>query len=179
MPELMTYEQLREMIRETAQMQKETARSQKETDRMIQNVSRQLGGMANSDGDAAEEHFATSLADKMMFAGQHYDAIDFKVKRKVRDLYGEFDIVLYNGTAVAIIEVKSKAREADVEKLVTRQLPDFRSLFPQYRDYAVYLGIGGMSFDERVGAKARELGVGILRQKGDTIEADTGHIRAY
>jgi hypothetical protein len=36
-----------------------------------------------------------------------------------------------------------------------------------------------MSFDERVLKKAHELGIGILRQKGDTIEADTGHVRAY
>jgi hypothetical protein len=145
----------------------------------VANVSRQLGGMANSDGDAAEEHFATSLASKMMFAGQHYDAIDFKVKRKLGDIQGEFDIVLSNGSAVAIIEVKHKACQADVEKLAATQAPNFRVLFPQYRDHAVYLGIGGMSFDDRVRAKAHELGIGILRQNGDTIEADTGHIRPY
>jgi hypothetical protein len=169
----------KEMQKETVRMQKETARIQEETDRQIQNVSRQLGGMANSDGDAAEELFATSLESKMMFAGQHYDAIEVNVKRTVGDLQGEFDIVLYNNVTVAIIEVKHKACQADLEKLVAKQLPNFRALYPQYRNHAVYLGIGGMSFDDRVYAKAHELGIGILRQKGDTIEADTGHIRAY
>jgi hypothetical protein len=193
----MTFEQIRELFRETDREIKEVAQLQKETDREIkemaraadrtmeelkqtvQNVSQQLGGMANSDGDAAEEHFFTSLESKMMFAGQHYDAIDSNVKRTVGNLRGEFDIVLYNSVAVAIIEVKHKACQADLEKLVAKKLPVFRSLFPQYQDHAVYLGIGSMSFEDRVRAKAHELGIGMLRQKGDSIEADTGHIRAY
>jgi Holliday junction resolvase-like predicted endonuclease len=168
----MTFEQIREMFQEIGRKQEETAQQIKENARMI-------GGMANSEGDAAEELFATSLASKMTFAGQRYDAIDFKVKRKVRDLRGEFDIVLYNGTAVAIIEVKQKACQADLEKLATKQVSNFRALFPLYKDHAIYLGIGSMSFDDRVLNKAHELGIGILRQKGDTIEADTGSVRAY
>jgi hypothetical protein len=36
-----------------------------------------------------------------------------------------------------------------------------------------------MSFNEHVYAKAKELGIGILKQKGDTIEADISHVRAY
>jgi hypothetical protein len=66
-----------------------------------------------------------------------------------------------------------------VEELVIKKLPDFRTFFPQYNDHTIYLGIGSMSFDKRVINKAHELGIGILRQKGDTIEADTGNVRAY
>jgi Holliday junction resolvase-like predicted endonuclease len=166
-------------IKETDLQIKETDRQIKKTGRQIKETNQQLGGMANSDGDEAEELFSTSLESKMMFAGQHYDAIDFKVRRKVGGLRGEFDIVLYNGTAVAIIEVKSKACQADVEKLVNKQVEHFRTLFPLYKDHKVYLGLGSMSFDDRVLSKAHELGVGILRQKGNTIEADTSYIRAY
>ncbi|GHT82845.1 hypothetical protein FACS1894137_02550 [Spirochaetia bacterium] len=196
----MTYEQIREMFQdigrsqketdriikevgrkqeETARSQEQTARQMEETDRLISNVTKQLGGMANSDGDAAEELFATSLESKMMFAGQHFDGIDFKVKRKAGGLRGEFDIVLYNCTAVGIVEVKNKACKDDLESMVTKKVPLFRTLFPQYRDHAIYLGIGSMSFDDRVIKRAHELGIGILRQKGDTIEVDTGNVRAY
>ncbi|GHV81209.1 hypothetical protein AGMMS49944_30000 [Spirochaetia bacterium] len=75
--------------------------------------------------------------------------------------------------------MKSKAKTEHLEKLVTKKLPDFRTLFPEYRDYPIYLGIGSMSFDDHVLQRAQELGIGILRQKGDTIEADTGAVRAY
>ncbi|GHU60634.1 hypothetical protein FACS189445_0490 [Spirochaetia bacterium] len=191
--EPMTFEQIREMFREIGRKQEETARSQeetarsqeetarqiKETDRIVKEVSRQLGGMTKSDGDLAEEYFFTSLASKMTFAGQHYDAIDRNVKRKIGALEGEYDIVLYNDASVGIIEVKSKAKTEHLEKLVTKKLPDFRTLYPLYRDYPIYLGIGSMSFDDQVLQRAHELGIGILRQKGDTIEADTGNVRAY
>ncbi|GHV74032.1 hypothetical protein AGMMS49940_13340 [Spirochaetia bacterium] len=166
-------------MKETRQLQEETALQMKETDRRISEVSKQIGGMTKSDGDLAEEHFFTSLASKMTFAGQHYHAIDRNVKRKVGDLEGEYDIVLYNDASVVIFEVKSKAKTEHLEKLVTKKLPDFRTLFPLYRDYDIYLGIGSMSFDEQVVERAHELGIGVLRQKGDTIEADTGPVRAY
>ncbi|GHV34432.1 hypothetical protein AGMMS4952_26830 [Spirochaetia bacterium] len=175
----MTFEQIREMFRDIGRKQEETALQMKETDRRISEVSRQLGGMTKSDGDLAEEHFFTSLASKMTFAGQHCDAIDRNVKRKIGALEGEYDIVLYNDASVGIIEVKSKARTEHLEKLVTKKLPDFRTLYPHYRDYPIYLGIGSMSFDDHVLQIAHELGIGILRQKGDTIEADTGAVRAY
>ncbi|GHV32065.1 hypothetical protein AGMMS4952_21810 [Spirochaetia bacterium] len=188
--EIPTFEQIREMFREThlemkemareADLRrKETDRQMAETDRRINEVSKQLGGMTKSDGDLAEEHFFTSLASKMTFAGQHYDTIDRNVKRKIGALEGEYDIVLYNDASVGIVEVKSKARTEHLEKLVTKKLPDFRMLFPLYRDYPVYLGIGSISFDDHVLTKAHELGIGVLRQKGDTIEADTGPVRAY
>ncbi|GHV77660.1 hypothetical protein AGMMS49942_24810 [Spirochaetia bacterium] len=193
----MTYEQIRAMFQETEQILKENAQSQKETslqiketdrilqelgqetDRRIKEVTQHLGGMTKSDGDLAEELFFTSLASKMTFAGQHYDAILRNCHKKVGTLEGEFDIVLHNATCVGIVEVKSKAKTEHLEKLVTRKLPDFRTLFPEYRDYPIYLGIGSMSFDGQVLQRAKELGIGILRQKGDTIEADTGAVRAY
>ncbi|MHC6203395.1 hypothetical protein ACYULU_09395, partial [Breznakiellaceae bacterium SP9] len=145
----------------------------------VKRVSQQLGGMANSDGASAEEFFATSLASKMMFAGQKYDTIDVDLKRKIGNITGQFDTVLYNCTSVAIIEVKNKAKLDDLDELINKKLPQFRALFPYYKDHAVYFGIGSMSFDKKVLEKAHELGIGILRQKGDTIEADSSHVRAY
>ncbi|GHV12272.1 hypothetical protein FACS189491_04960 [Spirochaetia bacterium] len=184
-----TMEDLKQTVKRVSEQlsvkQTETARIVEETTRTVKRVSEQLGGMANSDGDAAEELFATSLASKMTFAGQHYDYIDYRVKRKKqsagsKEIRAEFDILLYNGAAVAIIEVKNKACQKDVEEMVAKKLPDFRALFPLYKNHAVYLGLGSMSYaDDRVLKKAQELGIGILRQKGDTIENDISHVRAY
>jgi hypothetical protein len=87
--------------------------------------------------------------------------------------------VLYNGEAVAIIEIKYKARTEDLEKMASKKVTNFRTLFPYYKDYKVYLGLGSMSFNERVTAKARELGIGLLKQVGETVEAEPGYVRAY
>jgi hypothetical protein len=88
-------------------------------------------------------------------------------------------VVLYNGESVAIIEIKYKARTADLEQMVAAKVPNFRALFPYYQDYKIYLGLGSMSFDDRVSKKARELGIGLLRQDGKTVEAEPGYVKAY
>jgi hypothetical protein len=42
--------------------------------------------------------------------------------------------------------VKNKACPADGEELAAKKLPVFRSLFPLYRDHAVYVGIAVVVF---------------------------------
>ncbi|GHV74161.1 hypothetical protein AGMMS49940_14630 [Spirochaetia bacterium] len=175
----LTFEKVWAMFQATDLKFQETERQMKETDRIVRELTQQLGGMTKNDGDLAEELFYTSLASKMTFAGQHYDAILRNCHKKTGTLEGEYDIVLHNAASVGIVEVKSKAKTEHLEKLVTKKLPDFRTLFPEYRDYPIYLGIGSMSFDDHILQRAQELGIGILRQKGDTIEADTGAVRAY
>jgi hypothetical protein len=148
-------------------------------DKRIKAVTEQMGGMCNSEGASEEELFATSLAKKMTFAGQRYDAIEYNLKKKAAGLEDEFDVVLSNGSSVAVIEVKYKACQADVVQLTTKKVANFRTLYPLYKDYKVYLGIGSMSFDDRVIEKAKELGVGLLRQQGNSIETESAYVRAY
>jgi Holliday junction resolvase-like predicted endonuclease len=151
-----------------------------ETELQIKETNRMVGGMANSDGAHAEECFGNSLSGTLMFAGQHYDFIDRNLKRNnMKKVKGEFDIIMYNGKSVALIEVKYKAQKADLEEMVEKKVPVFRTLFPQYKDHTINLGIASLSFDKFVIKKAKELGIGTLTQKGNTIEIDTENIRAY
>jgi Holliday junction resolvase-like predicted endonuclease len=101
----------------------------KDTDRRIKEVSQQLGGMGNSNGAYAEDYFANVLAEKLEFAGQQYDAMDRNLQRNNEKLKGEFDIVMYNGNSVAIIEVKYKVQTKDLEEMVTKKVSAFRTLF--------------------------------------------------
>jgi hypothetical protein len=41
------------------------------------------------------------------------------------------------------------------------------------------LGIAGLSFTDAMVANAKQFGIGLVKPKGDTIECDTEHIRAY
>ena len=157
----------------------ESAKSMADLKATVKAVSKQLGGMANSDGAFAEELFYHTLGETMQFGGQHYDIADSNIERLTNGVHSEFDILMYNSTSVAIIEVKYKADLEDIDELVTKKVARFRTLFPQYKDCNIYLGIGSMSFDKKVVKKAYNLGIGILRQKGDIIETDTDNIRAY
>jgi hypothetical protein len=78
----------------------------------------------------------------------------------------EFDTVLLNGTAAAVIEAKYRVRMGDLMCLIYMDLPKFRRVFPQYKDFTIYLGLGGMSFDEGVEEEALLRGVATLKLDG-------------
>jgi hypothetical protein len=168
--------------RNAAQMKASNAASEKRgeaLDKRIKEISENLGGMGNSNGKYAEDYFANAMKEKKVFAGQHFDEIATDLNAKHGKLQDQFDVVLYNGEAVAIIEIKYKASTEDLEKMVEKKVANFRALFPYYKDYKVYLGLGSMSFNKYVYAKAQELGIGLLKQVGETVEAEPGYVRAY
>jgi hypothetical protein len=166
-------------IKENVEGMKELRESQKATDKRIEKMSEELGGMGSSNGAYAEDYFANAMEQKKVFAGQHFDDIAKNLKAKAGEVQDEFDVVLYNGEAVALIEIKYKAQTKDLEKMVKNKVPNFRTLFPYYKDYKVYLGLGSMSFNDHVTSKAHELGIGLLKQIGETVEAEPGYVKAY
>ena len=93
-----------------------------------------LGNISNNQGDVAEEFFYNSLEDKKDLAGIHYDFIDKNLKSSTKTLRDEFDIVMVNGKDIEIIEVKYKAHEKDLEKLLTQKHTNFRELFQIYEE---------------------------------------------
>jgi hypothetical protein len=158
---------------------KELRKQMKETDKRIAAVTEQLSGMGNSNGAFAEEYFAGALGKKMEFAGQHFDDIAINLKGKRGSLQDQFDVVMYNGIAVAIVEVKYKVQTKDLETIAEKKAHNFRTLFPYYANHIVYLGVGSMSFNEYVYTKARELGIGLLKPNGDSLEIDYSYVKAY
>jgi hypothetical protein len=164
--------------KETAREMKKTDREMKESARRLESIGVQLGGIANNNGEFAEEYFAGAMKKHPVFAGRQFDEFGRKVtgEGKTQD---EFDIVLYSETAIAIIEVKYRAHIRDLEPMITEKAPRFRALFPEYANHEIYLGIGSMSFYDDVIKQARSLGIGILRLNGETIEDESGPVRAY
>ena len=139
-------------------------------------------GVEKSNGLVAEESFYNSLNEKKTFGGIHFDEVKRNMYGDGRDdddSEGEYDIVMLNGNSICIIEAKYKARPNNVSKLVNKQVKKFKKLFPQYSKYNYYLGIGGMSFTNGVEKKAKELGVGILKLKGDVVEVHDENLKVY
>ena len=183
---------LSEKIAETDRQQKETDRQLKEAvkqmaasgadvDRRIKNVNEMIGGMANSDGMFAEEYFFNCIekGDKNIF-GEHFDECYSSLKRynKGNQKKSEHDILLINGAAAAIVEVKYKARREDIEKLINK-LPDFRTLYPQYRSHRVYLGLAAMTFENGVENESAQKGIAIIKQDGDMVVINDEHLKVF
>jgi Holliday junction resolvase-like predicted endonuclease len=126
-----------------------------------------------------EEYFYNALSASLRFGKVKYNSISKNINRKQGKLEDEYDIVMFNGSSVAIIETKYRAHQNTLKHLTTKKVQNFRTLYPELATHKIYLGIASMSFNDAVINEAKELGIGILKQKGDTIECDAENIKAY
>ena len=192
--ENISFEEIKEILRDVAKSQKETDAKFKETDKkfketdarfkktetLISDIGKQVGGISNNNGYFAEQFFAQSLKDKKSIGGINFDEVETNLKHKRKGLTDEFDIVLYNGDSVGIVEVKYVADKGDLTTLIERKAPNFRILYPEYADYKLYLGLAGLSFlNEDVKKQGIAAGVAILEAKGDHAEITADNMKAF
>ncbi|GAB6391866.1 MAG: hypothetical protein MdMp014T_1239 [Treponematales bacterium] len=171
--------ELRESQKETDRQMREVRESQKETDRQLRDLKTRMDGLGLNIGHAAEEFFQTALAKNMNFAGVQFDEMLANVSKTRGGKSCEFDIVLVNHDAVALIEAKHRVRKAFPEEMAVEKVAAFRSLFPEYKDYKLYLGIAGFSMDGEVEDEAKRLGIGLLKQDGDAVKAVDIPLKPY
>ena len=148
---------------------KETARMMKEFFEGLAETKRVLSGMGINVGDAAEDFFIHSLQDHKRLGDIQFETSAREVTSHKGRIQDEFDLVLYNGNSIGLVEINHKVHPSDLEKLISSKLPNFRYLFPQYNDYRIYLGLAGMSFPKGVAEMAEKKGVAVLRQKGNVL----------
>ena len=153
---------------------------QAETDRLMKALQKELGGIAHSNGEVAESYFINSFTKSMQFAGQKYDRITPNLHTNDRklNLQGEYDLVLYNCSSVVIIEIKYKAHEKDVDELVEK-VPTFKKLYPEYANYDIYLGLAALHLNSAIERKSKKQGIAIIKQVGDTMVIDNGHLKVF
>jgi hypothetical protein len=170
----------RREIKEIWRMIKETQKEIKETQKEIGETQKEIGGISNSNGEVAESYFINSFKNYPHFAGQDFQIVDSNVNKysKILNLKGEYDLLLYNGTSVAIIEIKYKVQKEHVEQ-VLQKIESFKLLFPHYQDYAVYLGLAGLHVNVTAEKEAIKQGVGIIKQVGKNMVINDAHLKVF
>jgi hypothetical protein len=153
-------------------------------DHVVEKTNAQLAGLSDSSGRAVESLAYSFFDSRMTFAGVKFDDLEAGVNRRKKlpdgtRIQGEYDIVLYNGSAIALIEAKNRVRKGDVTKLIDEQLPRFKLFFPQYKDFKFYLGLCGMSFEDGVEKEALDMGIGTLKPNGDAVEINETTVKAW
>jgi hypothetical protein len=149
-----------------------------ETQRVMKELGRRMGAMASNQGDVAEEFFYNTLFDKPEVGGIRFDRVLKNVSGGKPGHQAEFDVVMHNGSSMAIVEVKYKVHANDIEQ-VQRQIESYRDIFPEYKDYKLFGGIAGFSVPDDVARAAREQGLFVLKRKGDLVEAETQSMKAF
>ena len=181
-----TPESIWAILQETARRQEETREQMKETDRRMQETDRRMkelqktvGGWANNHGSFAEEYFFNSFEKgKKNFFGKKFDEIEKGVKNTWKGVRDEYDIVLYNDDAVAIVEVKYKAYINDISS-VLKKAETFRILFPNYKDYKIYLGLASMAFYPELEQECINEGIAVIKQVGDSVIIEDKHLKVF
>jgi hypothetical protein len=139
----------------------------KKIEDLLDKIAKEHGSLANNLGDVAEETFYTGLERSKRLGMQKFT----KIARNVRDFKGnEYDIVLMNGSAVAVLEVKHKIHPSDVDEFVGKIIPAFRTSYPQYKDFKLYGGLAGMAFPTSAREAAEKHGLFVLTQNGQNIK---------
>ena len=174
---MITAEQLAQAISELKSSQQKTDEQMKKTDEKLnklleshKKLGQMVGGISNNQGDIAEEFFYNSLKHKPSLAEINYDFVDKNVTRSKNDTEDEYDILLVNGKDVAIIETKYKAHANDIERLINKKYPNFKKLYPEYKNYNHHLGLASFNINDDVKKLAEQNNVILLQRKGDIIE---------
>jgi len=149
------------------------------TDEKLRETNRIMSNIGINLGSVAEEFFYYALLEKKTLGNVAFDDIRYNVFSKTKKLEDEFDIVMFNGNSVGIIEVKHKVHPNDIEVLKSKKLRNFKLLFPDYADSKFILGVAGMSIPADTAKLAKEEGMVVLRQKGDLLEVDEDAIKWY
>ena len=173
-----TNEQTQASLASLAESQKKTELQVQKTELQVQKtsakvdkVSNMYGGMANNQGAATEEFYYNSLSKKPILQGIRFDKVSRNVVGDLDGIKDEYDIVMVNGQAVYIIEVKHRVHIKDVEKLVNKKVKNFMKLFTEYAGYQHHIGLACFYIDEAIKKQALAQGVNILQRKGDVIES--------
>jgi hypothetical protein len=163
-------------MKESAQEMKE---SRADFDRRIKKLEKLTGSWANSHGSFAEEYFYNSFEKgKRNFFGETFDSIDNRLKVNAKGIKDEYDIVLYNHSSVALIEVKYKAHGNDIPE-VLEKAEAFRSFFPCYKHSKIYLGLASLSFYPELEEACIEQGIAVIKQVGDTVVIHDEHLKIF
>jgi hypothetical protein len=143
-------------------------------------MQKELGGITKSNGEMAESYFINCFTNNPQFAGQNFQFVDANTRRssKALQLRDEYDLLLYNGVAVAIIEIKYKARKKDVEHLL-KKTETFKTLFPQYKEFGLYLGLAALHFDIETEQESIERGVAVIKQVGKAMVINDAHLKVF
>ena len=144
--------------------------SQENTANEINKLSQYVGNIGKNQGSVAEEFFINSISPTLRVGEIQYDELYKNLYKKTKKAEGEFDILLVNGTELALIETKYKAHENDVDDLINKKYNNFKKLYPEYKDYNHHLGLASFFISDETKEKALNNNVMILQRKGEVLE---------
>ncbi|MDP2903191.1 MAG: hypothetical protein Q8N96_08810 [Methylovulum sp.] len=162
-----------EQTKRTDEQLKRTDEQLKRTDEKLARIGIQVGNISNNQGDIAEEFFFNSLVNENHLGPIKFEDIMMNFQKRRGKIEEEYDLVMTNGDAIGIIEVKYKAHENDLDKL-ERKMRHFKQLFPVYKTYNLYGAIASFHINADAKREALKRGFFVLQRSGKVVHTDCG-----
>ena len=162
-----------EQMNRTDEQMKRTDERLNKIGEKLDKVSDLVGNMGRNQGDVAEEFFYNSLLENIHLGDIHFDSIAKSLKDHRGKTQEEYDIVMTNGHAVGIVEIKYKAHENDLDKL-ERKMGNFKKLYPRYQDCKIYGALAAFNINDSAKKAALERGFFVLQRSGKVLHTECG-----
>jgi hypothetical protein len=154
-------------------------KSRTDYERRLKRLEKTMEDWSNNHGFFAEEYFINSFDEgKQNFFGEKFDEMIDRVKGIKKGFEDEYDILLVNGKSIGIVEIKFKAHENDVPK-VLRKAETFRVNFPEYKNHQIYLGLATMVFYPELEQECINQGIAVVKQVGDTVVINDKNLKIF
>ena len=137
----------------------------------IGEINRNLGGIGNTQGEIAEDLFRRNAKPALNDYGMHIDTVHHNLRATGAR---EYDVVAVNADQAVVFEIKTKLKAGDIAKFLQTQLPQFKSAFPEFKDYTVYGGVGALVMSKEQEIELSGMGLFVLTQSEDGITRVTG-----
>jgi len=172
--------QTNEQMKRTDEKLERTAEQMTINDRRLteklKSIGIQLGNMSKNQGDVAEAFFYNSLLNNLSLGDLQFDDIGGNQHKQRGKVQEEYDIILTNGDAIAIIEVKYKAHKNDLDKL-ERKIANFKILFPVYQQYKLYGAMASFHFNDDAREETLDRGYFVIERCGDLIKTENDYLK--
>ncbi len=162
-----------EQIKRTDEQMKRTDEQMKRTDEKLERIGINLGNIGKNQGDVAEEFFFQSLIKDNHLGKIHFDDVVKNMEKHRGQIQEEYDLVMTNGDAIAVVEVKYKAHKNDLDKL-DRKMKNFKKLFPIYQAFKQYGAIAAFHINDDAKEEALRRGYFVLQRSGDLVHTESG-----
>ncbi|NOS89936.1 MAG: hypothetical protein HOP34_15605 [Methylococcaceae bacterium] len=162
-----------EQMKRTDEQMKRTDEQLKRTDEKLARIGITVGNISHNQGDVAEEFFYQSLVLDNRLGPIRFDDVVKNMQKHRGQLQEEYDLVMTNGDALAVVEVKYKAHQNDLDKL-DRKMRHFKKLFPIYQSYKQYGAIATFHINDAAKAEALRRGYFVLQRSGNLVHTESG-----
>lgn len=156
-----------EMAQEEKKRREESAIREKRLDKKMEEMIEVYKKAGLIQGKSAEESVYKSVSKLFAQRGKEFNKVEKNIRvKKDGKPFAEYDIIAVNGSEVMPIEVKNNLTTDDIEHFVKIQIPKFRESFPEYKNYQLLGGVGGLVVSESTENYAKKNGLYVFVQNG-------------